>query len=158
MDPNDILINIRKIVRAINLENKRIQKEFGISIPQLLCLEYLNNQPQQAASHKSIKEFLQLNASTVTGIIARLQSKGLIRKLPKKGDKRVQLVALSKTAQQLFASDTKLMHSHLSEKLENLNKAELLEIQGSLEKLVQFMQIPDLDASPVITSSDPLSE
>jgi len=33
MDTLDILINLRKIVRAINLESKRIQKDFGLSIP-----------------------------------------------------------------------------------------------------------------------------
>ena len=33
-----IMISIRKIVRAINLESKRIEKDYGLSIPQLLTL------------------------------------------------------------------------------------------------------------------------
>ena len=39
----EILTDIRKIVRSINLESKRIQKDFGVSIPQLLCLSYLSS-------------------------------------------------------------------------------------------------------------------
>ena len=41
-DANEILLKIRKIVRSINLESKKVQKEYGVSIPQILCLEYLN--------------------------------------------------------------------------------------------------------------------
>ena len=37
----DILIRLRKIVRSVNLESKRVEKEQGVSIPQLLCLQFL---------------------------------------------------------------------------------------------------------------------
>ena len=30
----DLMISIRKIVRAVNLESKRIEKNYGLSIPQ----------------------------------------------------------------------------------------------------------------------------
>ena len=36
-----IMISIRKIVRAINLESKRIEKDYSLSIPQLLTLKFL---------------------------------------------------------------------------------------------------------------------
>ncbi|MCI4669489.1 MAG: hypothetical protein MRZ79_15250 [Bacteroidia bacterium] len=65
----DILVSIRQIIRSINLESKRIEKEHGIIIPQLLCLNYLNEKESFQAAQKEIKEFLQLNANTVTGII-----------------------------------------------------------------------------------------
>ncbi len=38
MDYKEILIQIRRIVRSINLESKKIQKDFSVSIPQILCL------------------------------------------------------------------------------------------------------------------------
>lgn len=38
-----IMISIRKIVRAINLESKRIEKDYGLSIPQLLTLKFLKD-------------------------------------------------------------------------------------------------------------------
>ena len=37
----DLMISIRKIVRAVNLESKRIEKNHGLSIPQLLTLKFL---------------------------------------------------------------------------------------------------------------------
>jgi len=38
-----LMISIRKIVRAVNLESKIIEKDFGLSIPQLLTLKFLKN-------------------------------------------------------------------------------------------------------------------
>ena len=95
MNYAEILINIRKISRSVNLESKRLEKEYGISIPQLLALNYLREQNNFLASHKSIKDFLKLNASTVTGIITRLEKKGLVAKLPRLQDKRVSLITLT---------------------------------------------------------------
>jgi len=39
----ELMISIRKIVRAVNLESKIIEKDFGLSIPQLLTLKFLKN-------------------------------------------------------------------------------------------------------------------
>lgn len=89
MKYTDILIRLRQIIRSVNLESKRIEKEYGISIPQLLCFHFLNEKENFQASHKEIKDFLKLNASTVTGIINRLEKKGFVARVPKKGDKRV---------------------------------------------------------------------
>lgn len=73
------MISVRKIVRAINLESKRIEKNLGISIPQLLTLKHLNEQSDYKSTMRRLKDFLSLNASTVTGIplaTARLKPKG----------------------------------------------------------------------------------
>lgn len=68
MHYREIVTDIRKILRSINLESKRIQKEFGISIPQLLCLTRLGHEEGYQATHKQLTEYLNLNSSTVTGI------------------------------------------------------------------------------------------
>ena len=79
----EILVKLRKVIRSINLESKKIEKEFGISIPQLLVLKFLSEQKDYKASSKDIKTYINLNASTVSGIIVRLEDKGLVARLPK---------------------------------------------------------------------------
>ena len=63
----DILIKLRKIVRSINLESKRVEKEQGVSIPQLLCLQFLSEQEDYRTNAAKLKTFLNLNASTISG-------------------------------------------------------------------------------------------
>ncbi|MFQ3340357.1 MAG: hypothetical protein ACI9TK_000007 [Flavobacteriaceae bacterium] len=59
-----LMISIRKIVRAVNLESKIIEKDFGLSIPQLFTLKFLKNDVEFKSTMKLLKEHLSLNAST----------------------------------------------------------------------------------------------
>ena len=86
MDTTEILIKIRKIVRSVDIESKKIQKEYGVSIPQVLCLSFLHESPTYQATQGEIRNFLNLNSSTVSGIINRLEKKGLLARLPKSCD------------------------------------------------------------------------
>lgn len=156
MNATDILISIRKIVRSVNLESKRIDKEMGVSIPQLLCLDFLNRQPQFKASAKELKEFLQLNASTVTGIIQRLEQKGFIAKLPKAEDKRVTLITLTSRGADVLQNRPSLLQDKLAAKLASLPQEELNDIAKAIALITNLMEVHDLDASPVLTSETQL--
>lgn len=152
MKHRQILINIRKIIRSVNLESKRIEKKHGISIPQLLCLYYLNERPDFQSAHKPIKDFLQLNASTVTGIISRLEKKGLVARLPKPEDKRIGLVYLTTKGVKLLENTPDPLHDRLSQRLQELSPPELKALDDAFELIIDFLDISELDAAPMITS------
>lgn len=154
MDTTDILIKIRKIVRSINLESKKIQKEYGVSIPQVLCLQFLHKAVNYQAGQGEIRKFLNLNASTTSGIINRLESKGLIARLPRSGDKRMVTISLTARGDKLMQKIPSLLHEQLSEKLEKLDKQTLENIQGSLELLEGLLEINDIEAFPLISNDD----
>jgi DNA-binding MarR family transcriptional regulator len=154
----EILVNLRKIIRSVNLESKRIEKEYGISIPQLLCLNYLNERTSFQASHKEIKDFLQLNASTVTGIITRLEKKGYVARLPKREDRRVGLITITAKGEQLLEKTPEPLHEQLSLKLKQLSPERLESLKKSFETIIDFLNIEDLDASPIITASPTILE
>ena len=154
MDTTEILIKIRKIVRSINLESKKIEKEYGVSIPQVLCLHYLHDAENFRAGQGDIRKFLNLNASTTSGIINRLETKGLVARLPKSGDKRMVTIALTSKGDKLMEKVPSLLHEKLEEKLEKLNENQLKKIQESLEMLVNILEIGEVEAFPVISSDE----
>jgi DNA-binding MarR family transcriptional regulator len=156
MNYTEILIHIRKIVRSLNLESKRILKEFGISIPQLLCLEYLAQRDDYKATHKEVATYLNLNSSTVTGIISRLEKKNLVARLPKSGDKRITYISLTSTGFKLLDSTPNLLHQKLAEKLPGLPVETLQNIDDSLKILVDCLGIEQTDASPLFTIEEPI--
>jgi DNA-binding MarR family transcriptional regulator len=156
MEITDILVKIRKIIRSINLESKKIQKEFGISIPQLLCLNYLKTRTTFTATQHEIKGFLNLNASTVSGIITRLEKKGFIARLPKSGDKRVTTIALTTRGNDLLDTVPVLLHDRLSQKLSSYPESNVLEVEKALNLLIALFEIEDVEASPVIAVEDEL--
>jgi DNA-binding MarR family transcriptional regulator len=158
MDTTEILITIRKIVRSINLESKKIQKEHGVSIPQVLCLSYLHASPNFQSAQGEIRQFLNLNSSTASGIVDRLENKGLLARLPKQGDKRVVNIALTSKGAALLKQIPSLLHEQLSEKLKSLPSEKLLQIQESLQILVALLDIENIQASPMITIEEPIDE
>ena len=151
MDSTEILIKIRKIVRSINLESKKIQKEYGVSIPQILSLNFLNESDNYQATQGELRKFLQLNSSTTSGIINRLENRGLVARLPKSGDKRVVTIALTSKGEKLLKQIPSLLHLQLSKKLERLDSNTFVNIEKSLELLVTLLEIEELEASPLIT-------
>ena len=158
MDANNIIINIRKILRSVNLESKRIEKQYGISIPQLLALNYLNSLSDCRATQKEISTHLNLNMSTVTGIISRLEKKGLIMKSTSEQDRRVHFATLTAKGLKLLQEAPALMHDQLAARLSNTSPEKLVELEKAFELVIDFMGIAHVEASPMVTSGEIESE
>jgi len=146
------------MIRSINLESKRIQKEHGISIPQYLCLDYINSRESYRATTKDIGSHLNLNASTVSGIISRLEKKGYLAKLPNQTDKRSTHIYLTALGAESVVSIPDLLHEKLTTKLKSLSTDDLESLQKAMELLVKFMEVEDVDASPLIVSGDNITQ
>jgi DNA-binding MarR family transcriptional regulator len=155
MDTTEILIKIRKIVRSLNIESKKIQKEYGVSIPQVLCLNFLHNSDNYQATQAEIRKFLNLNPSTISGIINRLENKGLVARLPRSGDKRKVTIFITSKGDRLIKRIPSLLDDRLSNKLVKFDDKTLQHLLESLELLVNILEINDLDAfSPIIDSEE----
>ena len=141
MDTTDILIKIRQIMRNINLESKRIDKDHGVSIPQVLCLQYLKRSPNFQSTQNNLQNFLMLNSSTINGIIERLEKKGLIARLPKTGDKRKVQLTLTSRGDKLLASLPPLLHDRLDRNLSSLGEEPAKQLQYHLNLLTELMEI-----------------
>lgn len=148
MDYTNILTQLRRLIRTVNLESKRIEKEYGVSIPQLLCLKFLNQMPESKASQRLIGEFLSLNASTITGIISRLERKGLIYRLPKGVDKRVNFITLTQEGKELIDQSPELIHDRVTRKLERFTDPELVRIQTAFELLFELLDLQEDNSAP----------
>lgn len=156
METLDILIDIRRIVRSINLESKRVQKDFGISIPQLLCLGHIDRAPSKVATHGELMKLLSLNSSTVTGIINRLEKKGMLKRLPKSGDKRVTYIGITANGSEVVKQAPDILHDQLASKIKALPEVTQIKIKEALTIIVDAMEIVEMEAAPLITMNEPI--
>ena len=157
MEYTEILRNIRKILRSLNLESKKIQKDYGVSIPQLMCLDYLGSIKDYRSNQGELARYLNLNSSTMSGIIDRLESKGFVARLPNPQDKRTVHIALTSKGSRLLETSPQLLHQKLSQKLEKLPPDQINEINNALLVLVQSLNIEEVSASPLMTLDDPIT-
>lgn len=156
MDSLEIIGSIRKIVRSLNLESKAIQKDFGLSITQLICLGHLQNSPEYRSTHRDLMKILSLNSSTITGILNRLEKRGYVARVSNATDRRSKSITLTASGIKLLEEAPNVLHDRLARKLDTLSKSEKQMIQQALGIITSAMEIKGLDASPVLTSEEPI--
>jgi DNA-binding MarR family transcriptional regulator len=122
-----------------------------------MCLDYLGQREDYRSTQIDIARYLNLNASTMSGIIDRIETKGYVARLPNPRDKRTVLISLTAKGARLLETSPQLLHNQLSARLEKLPDQKLKDINEALKILVESLNIEEIQASPIVTLEDPLA-
>lgn len=133
-----ILRSLRRIIRAMDIHSQRLRLTHEITGPQLVCLAAIVT--QGPLSIKQIAENVSLSASTVVGVLDRLESKGLIVRLRDLRDRRVVNVTATATGIALVGQGPSPLHEGLSRALKALPDIEQATIALSLQRMVELME------------------
>jgi len=95
----DIVESIRRLVRAEYLDSQKMSKQYGLTGPQSLVLRLLTR--KGALSSADLSRQMYVTPSNVTGIIDRLEKKGLVERIRQQGDRRIALISLTRSGQKL---------------------------------------------------------
>lgn len=82
-----VLISLRQIIRATDIYSRQLSKEVGLTAPQLLILQAIRG--LGAVSISKLSEEISLSQATVTNIIDRLESRGIVARHRSTQDRRV---------------------------------------------------------------------
>ena len=132
-------------MRSIHLESKKIEKRYRISIPQLLVLQYLSKQEDYKASAKDIKVYINLNASTISGIISRLESKSLVARLPVPQDRRATYISLTAKGAELLKESPTELQQKISKRLRHMSSDQISSLYHHIDLLTQILDVQDDD-------------
>lgn len=143
---NRILTALRKVIRAVDSYSRKINTEFGLTTPQLLCLYHIAGSKLKTQSE--LAKEINLGGSTVNGIIDRLETKQYLKRVRSKEDKRKVYLKITEAGEAIVSNAPSLLQDKLSDALHTLPKDELLKITESLEKVVELMEVEKVDASP----------
>ena len=134
---------IRKLVQGGELYTKELDKKYQVSAPQLSCLLALSDQGPMPPSQ--IAKYIMVNSSTITGIIDRLEQKGLVQRSRISQDRRVITVSLTKKGNALVRTAPPPLQKKIVEGLKRLPPQEVDEIVQVLTKLATMMDVHDLE-------------
>lgn len=149
-----ILRSLRKIIRAVEQHSKDIQATCKVTVPQLLCLNAITSHPEQTMSR--LAEEINLSASTVNGIVDRLEERGLIRRRRSNFDRRKVFLDLTDAGKELTRQVPPLLQEKFCRNLARLPELERVAITLALENIVRLMEAGDVDASANLLPGDPL--
>jgi DNA-binding MarR family transcriptional regulator len=85
--------SIRRLLRAVYLDSQRISKQYGLTAPQSGVLRSLFNNGSMSSA--ALSRLTYVTPSNITGIIDRLESKGLVERIRVKGDRRIAMITLT---------------------------------------------------------------
>ena len=141
-----ILKALRQIIRSVDIHSRKLNQEFNITAPQMICLHSLNREGPMTLSE--LARAVSLGASTTTGILDRLEAKGLITRKRNQTDRRKVDLNITGEGRKLTRAAPALLQDRLSEALQQLPELEQAAIALSLERVVNLMGADHLDTSP----------
>ncbi|MBN2283336.1 MAG: MarR family transcriptional regulator [Deltaproteobacteria bacterium] len=138
----EIIYLIRRLIQAGYLYNKELDKQYHVSAPQLHCLIALREKGPLPPSQ--IAKAIMVKSSTVTGIIDRLEYKGLVRRNRNSPDRRVIHIELTEQGTELAQNAPPPIQQKILDGLKELPQEEVARIIGSMKRLTEMLDV-DLD-------------
>ena len=144
----NIILLLRKIVRAIELDSRKLSTQFNTSPAQVLALRGLLNSDSRTLA--GLANEVGLSSSTMVGVVDRLEKKGLVVRHRATTDRRNVNIIITDAGKAYLENSPKLLQDRLMSRLSLIENDEKNLILESLEKISHTLDAEDIDASPVL--------
>jgi DNA-binding MarR family transcriptional regulator len=144
----ELLIALRKVIRAIDLHSKHLNKTSGLTSPQLILMQEIDR--TSGVNSSQLAKKVNLSAATVTNIIDRLETKNLVSRVRCTQDKRKVSLHLTDNGKAILLNAPQLLQEDFIENFANLAKWEQSQLLSSVERLADMMNASELDAAPLL--------
>lgn len=143
-----IIQSLRRIIRSIDMDSRQMINQYQITAPQLLCLKSLGK--YESLTVAGVAKEVHLSASTVIGILDRLEAKKFINRERSKRDRRVVDVSISQKGREYLKKAPESLQDKLEKGLGELNELEQSTISLALDRIIELMGIEEVEASPIL--------
>ncbi|MEW5735307.1 MAG: MarR family transcriptional regulator [Thermodesulfobacteriota bacterium] len=133
-----ILLALRNISHISSMYSKYLQRHLNITSAQLLFLRALYFEDQLSAGEIGRRIFMK--PGTVTGVMDRLESKGLVARVRNSPDRRVVRVTITEDGRRMVEATPAPLQSRLAENLRKIPMDEVKGVSRTLDRLIELMQ------------------
>lgn len=151
-DSDAVLALLRRIIRAIDLQSKRLSREFGLTTPQMVVLQAIRDLGEVTTGRLSTA--VSLSQATVTTILDRLEDRGLVERYRSRVDRRVVHSRLTADGRAVLRRAPPLLHVRFQDSFAGLSRRRQQEIIGALESVAAMMGAGEIDAAPLLDVAD----
>lgn len=143
-----VLIELRRILRATQLGARTLARESGMTTSQLVVLQILNSQTEMTA--RQLAESMHLTQATVTSLLDRLQDRGWITRRRGEQDRRRVYVQLSDEGRRQLERTPESLQERFLGQFTALQPWEQSTILAALQRVAHLLDAVSIDASPVL--------
>jgi DNA-binding MarR family transcriptional regulator len=150
---HDVLVHLRRIIRATDLQSKRVVKACGLTIPQIMVLRSIEELGDVTV--RRISDSVSLSQATVTTILNRLEDRKLVERVRAQKDKRIVNARLMPEGRAILSTAPPLLHEKFIDEFESLEGWEQTQVLSSLQRIAMMMDAENIDAAPILDINSP---
>ena len=143
---DQIVLALRRVSQAIDLWSRHLWQDYGLTSPQLATLREIL--AGRNVSPGALASVLYLSQPTVTGILGRLEQRGLVRRERSDTDRRSTIVVATDLGKELAAKAPPLLRDNFRRELVKLPDWKQTEILSVLQQVAHMMQAPEVSEGP----------
>ena len=144
----ELLVALRRVIRAVDLRSKQLSKHVGLTGPQLLVMQIIQEKP--GIMVREIAENINLSPATITNILDRLEGRDLATRIRSTQDKRKVGVFLTEKGKVAVVNAPRPLQEHFVERFSQLKEWEQSQMVATVQRIASMMDAEDIDASPFL--------
>lgn len=145
---DEVLVALRRVIRATDLHSKHLSKTTGLTSPQILLLHTIREKGEVTIGE--IAQDMSLSQATVTTILDRLEKRNLVYRERSKEDKRKVHAHLTDEGHEILKTAPVPLQDQFARHFADLQEWEKNMIISSLQRVAKMMDAENIDASPVL--------
>ncbi|CUH76122.1 MarR family winged helix-turn-helix transcriptional regulator [Tropicibacter naphthalenivorans] len=150
---DESLIALRRILRSTELYSKDLAQAAGVTPAQLRVLQILQSKGG-SATPKALATQMGVSQATVTALVDKLQSRGMIERVRSELDRRQTNVTITQAGLSTTDDAPDALQQRYVKEFTKLDDWEQAMLVAALERVAAMLDADDMDASPVLTIGD----
>ena len=144
----ELLVALRKVIRAIDMRSKQLSKQVGLTGSHLFILQKVSK--QDGVMVREIADTINLSPATVTNILDRMESRDLVKRVRSTLDKRKVGIFLTEKGKQAISTAPLPLQEHFTNRFNALEEWEQSQMVATLQRIASMMDAQDVDAAPLL--------
>jgi len=152
---DEVLIALHRIIRAVDLQSRRLVQTHGLTGSQALILKEVGrNKPITAVE---LASNVSLSQATITDIVKRFEGQGLLTRERSDTDKRCTYISLTTEGLTMISQTIPLLQEAFEGRFMALKDWEQHQLLYAVQRLATLIDAEKLDTAPLLTSSSVLA-
>src|SRR5262245_44387224 len=133
-----VIVALRRITRAVDIHSRLLQREFGVTGPQLSTLRVVHR--LQPVTTGALARSACIGYATLTGVLDRLEERGYVSRTRDPADRRSVILNMTKAGESLLQSAPSLLQNRFRDELERLPESEKAALLQNLLRVATLME------------------
>ena len=144
----EVLLALRRIIRAVDIQSRNLVKSSGLTGPQLIIMHSIREKGEITIG--ALSQHVYLSQATVSNILDRLEKKGLVKRVRSERDRRATHALLTTQGLEALDKSPTLLQDSFIRRFQTLKEWEQTQILSSVQRLAEMMDAREIKATPML--------